>query len=374
MAFGDILRNKRTDLGWTKEYISERTHMMVRVIDALEAENLKLIPAPIYGRGFIRQYCAILEIDPQPLLDDYARISGSPNVQSISRPATRDLPKKPPEPIRTGGRRTMPEQEVPGPSPFDTAAPTPAKHKHVEPAEASFTAVPMPASLVTEVPPPPPPPAPKPEPTPAPTFSLEGDTLPFEPTPPPPPPAPKPAPAPAPKPAPAPTPAPVAEPSPGRAALLERLATPVKPRKEVGPSHSLETPRERPAFGGSIFGPQHPVPDPPSPQAGTLKLVSSKVSVGIKKLSQGVASIVHSATRPKVERLNTADEPLLNKRALLRAATIFGILVAMTVLVLAFRYVFRQSADAEAEVTLSGTAPTGEFTPRPVAPPTPYFK
>ena len=47
MAFGEILKQKRLELGWTKEYVSERTHLMVRNIDAMESESFKKLPAPI---------------------------------------------------------------------------------------------------------------------------------------------------------------------------------------------------------------------------------------------------------------------------------------------------------------------------------------
>ncbi len=337
MAFGEILRKKRTELGYTKEYISERTHLMVRIIDALEAENHKHIPAAIYGRGFIRQYCALLNIDPQPLLEDYARQTGSPHVKQVTHPTPQDLPSKPLDPIHTGARRTLPPKK-------ETTEPVIKTHKHVESAEASFTSVPKPEVSIA-VAPEPEPPAPAP-------LSLESDTLPFE-TPP--------APAPAPEPA----------PSTGRAALLNHLEKPARPRKDVTAPRAPEPLRPRPIKGGnSIFGPQRPTPDPPSPQQGLFRLVGQKfAAVGTK-----IKGLFSGATRPKVERLNTSDEPLLNKQTFLRALTIFAILTILTLLVFAFRYVFRQSATAETENTLSGETPMGEFTIRPVKPPTPYFK
>lgn len=73
MAFGEILKQARLDRGWTKVYVSERTHMMMKTIDALEMEDLKKIPAPIYGRGFIRQYATLLKLDVEPLIEDYMR-------------------------------------------------------------------------------------------------------------------------------------------------------------------------------------------------------------------------------------------------------------------------------------------------------------
>ncbi len=75
MAFGEILKQKRQERNWTKEYIVERTHLMTRTVEALEAEDLRRIPATVYGRGFIRKYCDLLGIDAQPLVDDYMRLA-----------------------------------------------------------------------------------------------------------------------------------------------------------------------------------------------------------------------------------------------------------------------------------------------------------
>ncbi len=364
MAFGEILRNTRTELGWSKEYISERTNLMTRIIDALESENLKRIPAPIYGRGFIRQYCTLLGIDPQPLLDDYARLTKSPIVQVVTHPTPHDLPAKPLDPIHTGAKRTLPPQTPPAPKPTQ---PTPAKHKYVESAEETFTSVPKPEVPI----------APQPEAEPRPTLSLEGDTLPLDVRPP------EPAPVPAARPTPpseknawpAPPPPPQSHSSStGRAALLERVEASAHPRKEVAPSHSLEPLRSRPKSDGSIFSPQRPAPDPRSPQVSTLRLIGAKFGKLFKKICSGIAFLIRGITRPKVERLSDNNDPVLNKRALLRAATIFGVLVALTGLVFAFRYVFRQSADAEIETTLQGGTPGAEFVVRPLTPPLPYFK
>ena len=56
MALGEILKQKRLERNFTKEYISDRTHMMAATIEALESEDFAKIPAPLYGRGFIKTY------------------------------------------------------------------------------------------------------------------------------------------------------------------------------------------------------------------------------------------------------------------------------------------------------------------------------
>ncbi len=71
MAFGEILKQKRLEYGWTREYIAERMNMRTCFVEMLETENLKRIVAPAYGRGYIRNYCRELGIDSKPLEADY---------------------------------------------------------------------------------------------------------------------------------------------------------------------------------------------------------------------------------------------------------------------------------------------------------------
>lgn len=336
MALGEILKQKRLAHGWTMQYVAERTHLMTRVIEALETETFKRIPAPVYGRGFIRQYCALLELDPQPLLDEYDAICAGKARPAVTRPAVHDLPARPPEPIHTGGRKTLP------PDP-DAAPRAPSAHKLVEPAEASFTAVPKPEVLPGAAPTradaaertPPPEEAPAEQP-----FTLSGDDLPAPPP-----------------------PRRVAEEPPaprkrhvnvsGRAALADL----------GGASLTRPTPL-RPAAGRSIFGPQHPVPDPPSPQLSSIKK-------GAAAAAAGLSTLFRRLTLPKVRRMGAgASEPLLSKQTVLQMLVVAGALVVLTLLVLVFRYVFRLSAEAEPEAPIAAEA----FEPRPVAPlEAPYF-
>ncbi len=389
MAFGEILKQKRIELGFTKEYVCERTRLMARVIDALEAEDTKRIPSPLYGRGFIRLYCELLNIDPQPLIADYTKKVGGTLPTPVSYPAIHDIPVKPLEPIHTGGRRTMPPPKI------EEERPVATTHKLVQPAEATFTSVPKPevpstAPQAQPMPTPSPQRATTPIAHPSPEPNFDSDSLPLE----------------------MPSEGSVSSPTthvekpavlqekdvrvttetrtsfganpamvqdtpvrmepdiptatfpPGRAEVLGR------PRKDVSPlRESTELKRPKHAPKSSIFGPQHPVPDPPNPQLGTIRAMGTSITAFFQRL-------FHTATRPHVERRTPETrDPLLTKRALLRSCIIFGVLVLLTLLVLSFRYVFQISADAEAETPLSASATTEAFSLRPVAePPVPYFK
>jgi transcriptional regulator with XRE-family HTH domain len=71
MALGETLRNARVQKGLSPSEVAENTHMMVQVIEDLEREDFRRIAAPIYGRGFVRLYAELLELDPEPLIRDF---------------------------------------------------------------------------------------------------------------------------------------------------------------------------------------------------------------------------------------------------------------------------------------------------------------
>lgn len=342
MAFGEILKQKRLEHGWTREYIAERMNMRTCFVEMLETENLKRIVAPAYGRGYIRNYCRELGIDPKPLEADYNALLAAEgrgdNLGPVSHPNVRGLPEKPHEPIHTGAHRTLPPKEDP------SAIHTSTGHKLVASAEALASAVPKPemppvstdttsspAPESVAIPPVDTPPSPlanlaqtAEEP-----FTLRGDELPRRPA------APQP---PAPKP---------------RTAIRQAL-----------PSRA-----PTPGSQGSIFGPQHPVKDPTSPWIGSL-LSAGKALVG------SVNALIRLFTRRKVRRIDADSAPFFTPRRIAQMAAMLVGLILVTGLVFAFRYVFRMSEAAEAEVGLSTSAPAPKaFAPRSLGePPAPYFK
>lgn len=71
MAFGEILRNARLQRGLTPSDVAESTHLLVQVVTDLEREDFRRVAAPIYGRGFVKLYAEMLELDPEPLVRDF---------------------------------------------------------------------------------------------------------------------------------------------------------------------------------------------------------------------------------------------------------------------------------------------------------------
>jgi len=124
MALGETLRNARVQKGLSPSDVAESTHMMVQVVEELEREDFRRIAAPIYGRGFVRLYAELLELDPEPLIRDFMDLySGShaPAVrtkrvepQSIPAPAV----EKAPAAEGDGALSSIPQRQAVQPRPL----------------------------------------------------------------------------------------------------------------------------------------------------------------------------------------------------------------------------------------------------------------
>ena len=97
MSFGNTLRAARESLGITTSELAARTHMLVQIVEGLENEDFRRIPAPIYGRGFIKLYSEAVGLDPKPLqaefMELFARAKEAPEkAVAIPEPPRRAVP------------------------------------------------------------------------------------------------------------------------------------------------------------------------------------------------------------------------------------------------------------------------------------------
>ena len=369
MAFGEILKQKRLELGWTKEYVSERTHLMVRNIDAMETESFKKLPAPIYVRGHIRLYAKLLGIDADPLVEDYGyQIAGETNrSRTVTHPDVKGPPARPLDPIHTGAHRTLPPRE---PIPENPAPIT--SRKLVEPAEATFTSVPKPevapASASKVVPEPEPdlfaatPAEPESTPTSAPLFTLADEALPESKI--------------------APEPRTLPPPTHPHRAIFSRTFEQTKRERTIVPRVDRSDELSQGGQNRRIFGPHEPAkPTPIKPEPAPMREPTPAVQHEQPKeavkticnnIAEGCSNIVNRATRPRVERLHGDEGHYGTPRMYHQALLVFAILVGLTGVILLFRYIFRISDAASTEY---GLAPQSEFKPRPVAtPPEAFFE
>ena len=100
MSFGQILRAAREAKGLTTSELAARTHLLVQIVEGLENEDFRRIPAPIYGRGFVKLYCETVGLDPKPLQAEFMSLYGRKDTPPKAPP-----PPPPPPPPKV----TLPE-------------------------------------------------------------------------------------------------------------------------------------------------------------------------------------------------------------------------------------------------------------------------
>lgn len=93
MSFGETLRTAREAKGLTTSQLAATTHILVQVIEGLENENFKRIPAAIYGRGFVKMYCEAVGLDPKPLQAEFSDLYARNKNAAVKASATTP-PKK----------------------------------------------------------------------------------------------------------------------------------------------------------------------------------------------------------------------------------------------------------------------------------------
>ncbi|HTY42793.1 MAG TPA: RodZ domain-containing protein [Thermoanaerobaculia bacterium] len=71
LTFGEELRRERLIREVSLEEISGATKISVRLLTALEASDVKKLPAPVFTRGFIRSYARHLGLDPDEMVNAY---------------------------------------------------------------------------------------------------------------------------------------------------------------------------------------------------------------------------------------------------------------------------------------------------------------
>ncbi|MGE3073426.1 MAG: helix-turn-helix domain-containing protein [Dehalococcoidia bacterium] len=120
---GSLLTRTREARGLTLEDAERDTRISRRYLQALEAEQFEVIPAPVYARGFLRSYSQYLGLDPQEALAMFPR-EDDPEYQraaDANAPAPRASKESPVSPVsaaRPTWRSAPPPQQEPL-QPFD---------------------------------------------------------------------------------------------------------------------------------------------------------------------------------------------------------------------------------------------------------------
>jgi cytoskeletal protein RodZ len=75
-SLGIRLRELRLAKGVSLDDIARSTRVGKRHLEALESDDLRELPSPVFVKGFIRAYCEFLETSPDEALGLYREVSG----------------------------------------------------------------------------------------------------------------------------------------------------------------------------------------------------------------------------------------------------------------------------------------------------------
>jgi cytoskeletal protein RodZ len=76
-VIGDTLSEARTRRAVDLEEVHAATGIRPRYLEAIEQEDWDALPEEFYARAFIRKYARYLEVDPDPLVEEYKRRQGA---------------------------------------------------------------------------------------------------------------------------------------------------------------------------------------------------------------------------------------------------------------------------------------------------------
>ena len=129
ISFGATLKAAREAKGLTIAQLAEKTRIMSTIIDELEHDDFHRLPAPIYGRGFIRLYCETVGIDAKPLIAEYMEIVNGNRTTTIRER------NEAPQPLPTSAQPIAPAKESVAPTATEPPIPqtSPFEQKPIEP-------------------------------------------------------------------------------------------------------------------------------------------------------------------------------------------------------------------------------------------------
>lgn len=100
-SFGEELRREREIRGISLKEIADATKISKRFLDAIERNDHKTLPAPVFTRGFIREYARYLGLNTEEMVNRYnfaavgdERIEQSSHLDRLTTPQAPPLPRK----------------------------------------------------------------------------------------------------------------------------------------------------------------------------------------------------------------------------------------------------------------------------------------
>src|SRR5687767_10244379 len=99
-SFGEELRREREIRGISLKEISDATKISKRFLEAIERNDHRTLPAPVFTRGFVREYARYLGLSAEEIVNRYNfaaagddRIEQSTHLDRLVQPQALPLPR-----------------------------------------------------------------------------------------------------------------------------------------------------------------------------------------------------------------------------------------------------------------------------------------
>jgi transcriptional regulator with XRE-family HTH domain len=100
-SFGEELRREREIRGISLKEIADATKISKRFLEAIERNDHKTLPAPVFTRGFVREYARYLGLSSEEMVNRYNfaavgddRIEQSAHLERLTTPQAPPVPRK----------------------------------------------------------------------------------------------------------------------------------------------------------------------------------------------------------------------------------------------------------------------------------------
>jgi len=102
-SFGEELRREREIRGISLKEIADATKVSKRFLEAIERNDHKTLPAPVFTRGFVREYARYLGLSVDDIVNRYnyaaagdQNVEPSPHLERLTQPPPEAHPRTPP--------------------------------------------------------------------------------------------------------------------------------------------------------------------------------------------------------------------------------------------------------------------------------------
>ena len=88
-SFGSWLRQQREIRNITLREISDNTKIGLRYLEALEEDRFEVLPAPIFAKGFLREYARYVGLSPDEVVNHYLSVQKPDDMEEGGKEETR---------------------------------------------------------------------------------------------------------------------------------------------------------------------------------------------------------------------------------------------------------------------------------------------